>query len=47
MICHQKYTLDPLEETGILGAKLADTSIEENHGISVENGELLHEIISH
>lgn len=44
-ICQRKYTLDLLEETRMLGAKPIDTAIKQNHKISDDNGELLHDII--
>ncbi|GAA0142378.1 hypothetical protein LIER_42717 [Lithospermum erythrorhizon] len=37
----QKYTLDIIAETGLLGAKPATFSIEQNHTLSVANGPLL------
>lgn len=47
VICRRKYTLDLLEEIGMLGAKSADTPVEQNHIINVESGALLHDIKSY
>ena len=40
-ICQQKYTLDILEVTGLLGAKPTNFPIEQNLKLTPINGELL------
>ena len=39
-VSQRKYTLDLLKEIGFLGSKLTDTSIEANHKIGYEKGEV-------
>lgn len=46
MICGWEFTLDLFEEIGFLGAKPTDTPTEQNHGNSVESGELINDIKS-
>lgn len=43
VISLRKYILDLHEETKKLGAKAADASIEQNHGLHLESGELKYE----
>lgn len=39
--CQRKYTPDLLEEMGMVGAKLVDTPIEQNHGLCSDSVKLL------
>ena len=40
-ICQRKCTLDLLEQMGMVGAKLVETPIEQNHGLCLDSGKLL------
>lgn len=40
-VSQRKYVLDILTETGLLGAKPADTPIEGNHGLNDQDGKSL------
>lgn len=39
--CQRKYTLDLLQEMGMVRAKPVEKSIEQNHGLCSDNGKLL------
>lgn len=40
-LCQRKYTLDIIQETGLLGAKLVSTPLEQNHQLSLATRHLL------
>lgn len=39
-LCQRKYALEIISETGLMGAKLASTTIESNHQLAKDIGPL-------